>query len=138
MKFKLQKKTVIISGIVAVLCVAGVCTALVLTRDRGKALAGTYPVLSEIAIHAFFDERGGCAYHTEEQYSAKNAEELAAAAYDALRNVELKVTFNCADENALQLDALPCVTQTEKAAHKYFGNTTVAANKGGVSFDIIE
>jgi len=83
MKFKIQKKTVIISGIVAVLCAAGVCTALFLTRDRSKALVGTYPeaslpdykqFLPENAIHAFFDERGGCAYHTDAKIYYENGE----------------------------------------------------------------
>lgn len=42
MKWKINKQTVLISAIVGVMCVTGVCTALYLTRDKSKPVTGIY------------------------------------------------------------------------------------------------
>lgn len=72
MKWKINKQTVLISAIVGVMCVTGVCTALYLTRDKSKPVTGIYQeqplpdytqFLPENAIKALFDEKGGCAYY---------------------------------------------------------------------------
>lgn len=52
----------------------------------------------------------------------------------SLEDVQIKITFS----GNVNVDGMQCVSQVEEAAHKYFGDTTAAASKGGVSFDIIE
>ncbi len=56
----------------------------------------------------------------------------------ALENVEIRVTFKCGDVSKIRTDDIQLTAQIEDAAHKYFGMLTVAPEKGGVTFDIIE
>ena len=56
----------------------------------------------------------------------------------ALEDVEIRLSIQCEDKGDFEIEHLECTVQKECAAHKYFGDTTCAASKGGVSFDIIE
>lgn len=56
----------------------------------------------------------------------------------ALEDVEIRVTFSCADQSKIQTENMQCTAQIEDVAHKYFGDFTAAASIGGVTFDIIE
>ena len=56
----------------------------------------------------------------------------------ALEDVEIRMTFICDDPGSMKLDALQCTSQVENVAHKYFGDLTGAASKGGVSFDVLD
>ena len=56
----------------------------------------------------------------------------------ALEDVEIRLSVQCEDEGDFEIEHLECTAQMEAAAHKYFGDTTCAESKGGVSFDIIE
>ena len=55
-----------------------------------------------------------------------------------LEDIEIRLTFDCNSFLRLNVDNIECTSQIECAAHKYFGDLTAAANKGGVSFDIID
>ena len=56
----------------------------------------------------------------------------------AMEDIEIRITYECQDKSKIKTENLQCTLQTEKVAHKYFGDVTGMANKGGVSFDIIE
>ena len=55
-----------------------------------------------------------------------------------LEDIEIRLTFDCNSFLLLNVDNIECTSQIECVAHKYFGDLTAAANKGGVSFDIID
>lgn len=56
----------------------------------------------------------------------------------ALEDVEIRVTFTCADQSKINTENVQCTAQIENVAHKYFGDFTAEASIGGVTFDIIE
>lgn len=70
--------------------------------------------------------------HTETPYRYVLSNQL------ALEDVEIRLTVECENKDDFEIEHVECTTQTEGAAHKYFGDTTCASSKGGVSFDIIE
>lgn len=83
MKWRIKKETILISVIVGVICVAGVCTALYLTRDKSEPLVGAYPeqplpdytqFLPQNAIQAMFDGNGGRAYYDGASIYYENGE----------------------------------------------------------------
>lgn len=55
-----------------------------------------------------------------------------------LEDVEIRLTFDCSNILRLNVDNMACTAQIECVAHKYFGDYSGAANKGGVSFDVID
>ena len=98
MNWKIHKQTILIAIIVGVICVAGVCTALYLTRDKTEPLTGSYQeqplpdytqFLPENAIRALFNEKGGCAYYDGALIYYENGE---------YRNVE---TAPCVSEDGV-------------------------------------
>ncbi|MFR1518938.1 MAG: hypothetical protein ACLSVG_09250 [Clostridia bacterium] len=56
----------------------------------------------------------------------------------SMEDIQIKMTFLCDDRNNMHIENLQCTSQVENVAHKYFGDMTAAANKGGVSFAIVE
>ena len=56
----------------------------------------------------------------------------------SIENIEIRLTFDCGFSLFLDVDDIQCTAQIECVAHKFFGDVTASASKGGVSYDVVD